>query len=719
MQKLDLSIKEKGQYIKQGISYPGLMESRIKKSASTLQPLFEAFSNSLEATDGSNYEITIELCHKPHKDLFNNRLAFASLQIIDKGTGFTNESYDRFIRLFDKSKNKNNLGTGRIQFLHSFEYTQIESVYIESDGKIYKRRILLSLSFEQDHKAVICSTTPILVDDDSAISTSVAFFGIKSKDDEEKLNAMTCSEIKESILKRYLNKLCIERASIGSININHYIGDVFDSNTSETITSNDIPSPDYQEAFNINYSVLLEKGKGIGKSSEVESFEVNAYKLPSSILPRNEVRLTSKGESFIANGCDFALITESPKIEPHISYLFLISSDYLTNRDTDVRGNLNIYTRSQFLEKRNLFTGRKEILLDDIEMTVEDGIVKKYPAFGKIKQEAEDKIKALAKMFSIDNQSLIDSGVKSSDNASVALRKVYTYSANKKADNDAKIKEIYDSIADLDPSSKSYKRQFDRKVEELNKVLPLSIKEELSNYIARRSLVLTLMDNAVKGQLSVQNKHNSGKKKRTKQQPEAVFHNILFPKHSTSPIESNLWMLNDEYIHFEGLSEIPLHEVTINGKKLLKQNLSPEEAAYKLRNEKFDAGLKRPDVLLFPEEGRCIIIEFKAPGVDVSKHLHQINQYASLIHNLSDKTFKFNSFYGYLIGENADIYSIMDSDGDFQYSQSLGYIVRPHKGIPDLFGKGVASLYTEIIRFSDLLKRAKLRNKIFTDYLNR
>ena len=121
---------------------------------------------------------------------------------------------------------------------------------------------------------------------------------------------------------------------------------------------------------------------------------------------------------------------------------------------------------------------------------------------------------------------------------------------------------------------------------------------------------------------------------------------------------------------------------------------------------------------MFPEEGRCIIIEFKAPGVDVSKHLHQINQYASLIHNLSDESFKFNSFYGYLIGENADIYSVIDSDGDFQFSQSLGYIVRPHKGIPDLFGRGAASLYTEIIKFSDLLKRAKLRNKIFTDSIN-
>ena len=93
----------------------------------------------------------------------------------------------------------------------------------------------------------------------------------------------------------------------------------------------------------------------------------------------------------------------------------------------------------------------------------------------------------------------------------------------------------------------------------------------------------------------------------------------------------------------------------------------------------------------------------------------QIHQYASVIHHLSDERFKFNAFYGYLIGENADIYSILDSDGDFKQSQNLGYIVRPHKDLPLLFGREQGTLYTEVIKFSDLLKRAQLRSKIFTD----
>lgn len=118
---------------------------------------------------------------------------------------------------------------------------------------------------------------------------------------------------------------------------------------------------------------------------------------------------------------------------------------------------------------------------------------------------------------------------------------------------------------------------------------------------------------------------------------------------------------------------------------------------------------------MFPEEGKCIILEFKDPKVEVEKHLEQITQYATIIHALSSEKFPFHLFYGYLIGENADIYSIIDRDGDFVYSKSLGYVYRNHKRLADPLNRGEASLYTEVIRYSDLLKRAQFRNKIYTD----
>ena len=122
-------------------------------------------------------------------------------------------------------------------------------------------------------------------------------------------------------------------------------------------------------------------------------------------------------------------------------------------------------------------------------------------------------------------------------------------------------------------------------------------------------------------------------------------------------------------------------------------------------------------MLLYPAEGKCIIVEFKAPDVEVSQHLDQINRYAMIIHNLSDPSFHFNTFYGYLIGENVDYDSIQESNSDFKQAANLKYIFRPNYIVPGRFGHKDADLYTEILKYSDLLKRAQDRNRVFIDRL--
>ena len=122
---------------------------------------------------------------------------------------------------------------------------------------------------------------------------------------------------------------------------------------------------------------------------------------------------------------------------------------------------------------------------------------------------------------------------------------------------------------------------------------------------------------------------------------------------------------------------------------------------------------RRTDILLFPKEGKCIIVELKAPDINVTDHLNQINRYASLINNLSRDEFNFKTYYGYLIGENIDVDDIEDNDSDFQSAHALDYIYRPYKRIAGKFGKSDGALYTEIIKYSTLLERANLRNEIF------
>lgn len=367
MLKLNLELQKIGQPVTQGVSYSGLMNQRIRKSTSFLQPLYEAFSNSLEAVEDSDYCIEVDLFHSKSPNIFGDSFGFVSLQITDYGQGFTNESFSRFSTLFDCSKNKNNLGTGRIQFLHSFKYTQIDSIYIGEDSKKYQRKVLMSLSFDNNKGNVIYACDPIVVDNKERVRTVIAFFNPLHSDDKEKLDHLTCNDIKDSLLKRYLNKLCIEKEKISAFKINHFVNEVYDKDQSTEITSEDIPSPIYQDTLEIPYSIFDEGTKRVIHTAQTEEFSICGFELPLSYLAKNEVRLTSKGEAFTVPGCDFSLITETPRITPGKSILFLLSSNYLTNRDSDVRGNLQLYSKTDFISKRNLFTGKQEILIDDIE----------------------------------------------------------------------------------------------------------------------------------------------------------------------------------------------------------------------------------------------------------------------------------------------------------------------------------------------------------------
>ena len=58
-------------------------------------------------------------------------------------------------------------------------------------------------------------------------------------------------------------------------------------------------------------------------------------------------------------------------------------------------------------------------------------------------------------------------------------------------------------------------------------------------------------------------------------------------------------------------------------KKIFEKEFSEEDKRYlnSLGEKRLS---KRPDVLLFPEENKAIIIEFKAPDVNVSEYLTQI-----------------------------------------------------------------------------------------------
>ncbi len=631
-----------GAFVPQDISYPTLMKKHVKKHSSYLQPIFEAISNSLEATSGKDDIITIRI--NKAKTLNQEQYSFLSIDIIDTGIGFNDDNFGRLRRLYDESKGQNNFGTGRVQYLHFFNNTDIYSVF-EEEGLKYKRRIVLSKNFYATQKSVIWSSEKEVVDIDTPIGTMVSFYYPLSDEDKEKYNELTTTELRDRILIHYLSRFCLNRDNLQQIKLEYYINSICDKDSVQVITGKDIPQPDYTDSVQVNYSKISVDGNTIIKTPNTEEFIINSYSLPCSIQKRNEVKLTSKNETVEVSGIDFSIIKDSPKINN--SYLlFLISSSYLTQQDSDLRGQLAIYSKKDFLKKRNLFSGEEQILTDDIEEKVTSSITTHYKSISKVKESFESQIDELAEMFSLDRRILNEVGYKAGDSDQSILKKVYEYNADISAKHDAGIKSVMDSLKELTPSSKDFKKKLNEKVKKVTELVPQINRTELVRYISKRKVILDLMQKTLDKQLDCQQKNSKGKKINH----ESFLHNILFSQHSDDPLDSNLWMINDDFIHYKGISESELRNIKVEN-ELFREDLTKEELEELTAYNRDKLG-NRPDILLFPKEHKCIIIELKSMDADVSKFVSQVSQYAGLIRQYAKDRFEITTFYAYLIGES-------------------------------------------------------------------
>jgi hypothetical protein len=224
----------------------------------------------------------------------------------------------------------------------------------------------------------------------------------------------------------------------------------------------------------------------------------------------------------------------------------------------------------------------------------------------------------------------------------------------------------------------------------------------LSSYIMYRKYILNLLNEG----LNVY--------KESKIQNEAFFHNLLLPKKTNNSINSNLWLLDDLFIYFEGTSEIAIEDIEIGGKKIIK-SLSPSEKELlnKFNKRRLEKSI---DLLFFPEERQCIIIELKDPKVGLSENAHQMDKYAELIANFVNQDSSIETFFTYLITDNFDIY---DRPTGYRKIYGIDGFVRHSIDIQKFeTGQSIANQYAEVIRWTDIYERAKTRNKIFFTKMN-
>jgi hypothetical protein len=682
------------------------MKKRVKKHSSYLQPIYEAVSNSLEATRGKEDRIFVRL--KVSKSSFPGKYEYNSIEIQDTGCGFNRENLDRFYHLFDESKNFNNLGSGRIQYLHFFSHTEIRSVYLEN-GQKKKRNLVLSVGFIGKEKTPIWEGLEEDALEDDVIGTSVELFLPRDGKDKENYENLTTEELHDKIFTHYLGKFCINKGNVQNITIERYIYGAHVENEDKFIEDADIPEVDYHDEVKVHYKKANSTRDGLIKQKETETFTIDSYMLPSSVQKRNEIKLTSKNETVDVDNMDFSFVSKAKIIEGR-NMLCLVSSDYLTNQDTDLRGKLTIYTKEQFLKEKNFYAiDEKQIFIDDVQEEVTEKITTHYPAINKIKEESNEDIEQMVEDFSLDRDLIASMGRKTGEKASDFLSRYYHSDADYQKDYTQKLKILFDSLRTLDPSSKTFQRSMNMKVKEINSLIPVKNKSSLSRYISSRRAALNILGLILDKNLECQIE----KKKRKSN--EKLIHDLLFKQGTTDVLDSNLWILNEDFIHFKGYSNFELRSLKTEEETILREDLTDKEIAQLTNYRKNPLGYK-PDILLFPEEHKCIIIELKSDTADPKDYLGQAVNYASLLREFAKDEYVVDNFYVYLIAESFEFSSIVRTDPRFQISEHLDYVFLPyspvHGGV-----RGQGALYMEVLKYSTLLKRAELRNSIFSENL--
>lgn len=703
-----------------GIMYLGELRTIKKKADSQLQFLYEAFMNSWEAIVEkytSNHinkgKISIKLFLKGNllSDR-NNVYDFEKFEIEDNGIGLNEKNYSRLLTLRDDSKKMSNKGTGRIQYIHFFDVTKIKSTYKSKDSSYKEIEVTLSKK-----EAFLKKNAIIRLDKevDSVLSDSgcrVTFINPLDKKDLSYFSSLSAEAIKTDFIKHFLSLFCENRAMLPQINVIVYHDE--EEFKKLQVLEGDISKPDKEESLEIAYSKLDERNK-IVKSEKTETFQLKAFKLSSPELKNNGIYLVSKGST--GKTIDIDTLKKDDEINGK-RYMFLLSGQYLDDRDQDDRGNIRLIESKEFRSQNegNLFA-EEEILFESVKEEANERINSLYNELESKNQEKNKNIDELREMFLLNSKTVesIRKKIRNTDSDEKILKVIYEADSEIEAEKDNQIKEQLEALKKITPDkTENYQKELQKMVDEFVKLIPLQNRTTLSRYVARRKLVLDLFGQILNKELE---EVRSNKKGRI---DEKLLHNLIFQQSSESecPEDSDLWLINEEYIYFKGFSESKLDDVKIGDDYLFKResDMEEEEKEYKYKNNK-DAGERRPDVLLFPKEGKCIIIEFKAPDVDVSNHLNQINRYARLINNLSSNKIIINTYYGYLIGESIDIDEVQDADSDFISSANFNYIYRPYKKITGKFGRENGALYTEIIKYSTLLERAQLRNQIFIDKL--
>lgn len=697
------------------------MQQLLPRSKHPLAPLHEGISNAIEAilqrqqADASSEPGVIDV-RLQFTGLLKDAQRLESIEIVDNGVGFDDVNYERFKNLLDRSKSFNNQGSGRIQFLHRAETVRISSQFRSGENVIRRTCTCDSVNY-------LSPPTDEIIEATSPIETKVTLLNLKYSDAERKIiDVMEPDWLKAQITNHFLLRFYLDKQKHRLPEVRITFLRPQQKPVTKAINPDDVPEPTKTGELNVSYQKVKDAKaddiEWVSSADEPEKLEWAHFSLPQDELAQNEVVLCSKNVR--VKEVDFKQIKKADTVAGH-RYLTAVYGDILNNPD-HVSHSVDSFTfpRRDDAEKRTkeLFfdPAQSFMFMDSIEEAVENAIPGIYREVVDLQKQKEEAVLEIAKAHGIPADTALSAKIRLSDNEQQITTKIFRQQADRLANEAFKIKKLFEGLKALDPTAADYEKELEERGSELLGRIPPQNKQELTRYVLRRQMVTWVLKLILDSKLHQQGagaalKTPKGRKPAKRKDKEGLIHDLIFKRRtSTGDGPNDLWVLNEEFVHFEGCAELPLSQLKDHkGNKVLRPVTEAEIEKYAPRTG------QRPDIFLYPEEGQCVLVEFKDPEENLSNHLNQMIRYCNVIANFS--VAKIQRFYCYLIGEKIDR---LDLDNDFKLSVS-GDWVRGPIGIPSfdekLGGAPIATAQLEVIKLSSIYDRARRRNKSFADKL--
>jgi hypothetical protein len=627
----------------------------------------------------------------------------------DNGAGFGDDQVKAFITKDSTYKDRLQIqgigkckGAGRIQFFHHFDRFSLDSVF-KQGSEFIRRTLSIDSSTCEISEESFSETQSAHTDFSTTIKLSNRHnnpVNLENRAEQgQTQEVFSCDAVALHLYTSFLQRLIILKGIIGDFSIE--IKCTHNGKSSdEVIQAEHLPLPSETK----NIPLLCEHGKTPRCGPELK---VNRYSFLETEFPNFQHEVALCANSAIVRHLTRHYLKSANDRKKSIEgkfELILVESDLLESTVNLQRDGFGI--PSECGESENL---NRDFSMEDIENSLEDYV---YSIITPKDFDRNELVRSTERKFGITQQMLEGTNIKIqyTDTEENIARRVLKRLQEDIVGDTSKFFKVKEELLKLDPRTDDFRA----KLNELSWKYTSTIKKmdmtNLSQLVVRRSAMIEVLRHAVSKLLDCQQQVD-GKRN----EHERIIHNVFFPtgKNSTDTKDHDIWLLNEEYQYYEHIaSDKPLNTLKwLDGETLFDPDIDESLEALFAENNGMH-GAKRPDIALFNQEGAAIIIEFKAPDVEIQDHINDLVQYARLLAAKSNGRIK--KFYGYLIGTKLN-HSRMPT-GWTRFASTKGYFHTGALEDPET-GSRYGELYSELLFYSQFIDRAELRLGIYKDKL--